>query len=118
MLKGQADLLVVGEAADGLDGVQKAQTLKPDLILLDVGLPELNGIEAANRIRRLAPGARILFLSQNNDRDVVRAALNTGAHGYVLKIHAGRDLLPAVAGILGGDDFISGEIELDVPSEK
>jgi DNA-binding NarL/FixJ family response regulator len=90
-----------------LEAVQKAQELKPDLILLDIGLPNLNGIEAAKRIRQAASGLRIIFLTQNSDKDVVRAALNTGAQRYVLKVDAGSELLTAVAGVLGGDDFVS-----------
>jgi DNA-binding NarL/FixJ family response regulator len=107
ILQTQPELSVVAEVADGLEAVQKAQELKPDLILLDIGLPNLNGLEAANRIRQVAPGAKIIFLTQNSDRDMVRAALSTGAQGYVLKIDAGSELLPAVAGVLGGDDFVS-----------
>ncbi|MBZ5658287.1 MAG: response regulator transcription factor [Acidobacteriia bacterium] len=111
------ELRVVAEAADGLDAVQKAQELQPDLILLDIGLPNLDGLEAAKRIRQVASGARIIFVTQNGDKDIVRAALGMGARGYVLKTHAGSDLLPAVAGVLGGDDFVSSGIELDQSSE-
>jgi DNA-binding NarL/FixJ family response regulator len=75
--------------------------------LLDIGLPNLNGIEAANRIRQVAPGVKIIFLTQISDKDVVRGALNTGAQGYVLKTDAGSELFTAVAGVLGGDDFVS-----------
>jgi two-component system, NarL family, response regulator NreC len=94
---------VVAEAADGLETVQKAQKLKPALILLDIGLPNLNGLDAARRIRQVAPDAAIIFLPQNSDKDVVLAALSTGAQGYVLKTDAGSELLPAVAEALGGD---------------
>lgn len=111
ILQTQPELRVVAEAADGLEAVQKAKELQPDLILLDIGLPNLNGIEAANRIRQLAPEAKILFLTLYSDQDVVRAALNTGAQGYVLKTDARRELLPAVAGVLGGDDFVSSGIK-------
>lgn len=111
MLQTQPELRVIAEIADGLEAVQKAQELKPDLILLDIGLPSLSGIDAANRIRQVAPDARIIFLTQNSDKDVVEAALNTGAHGYVLKADAGSELLPALAGILGGDDFVSSGIK-------
>jgi DNA-binding NarL/FixJ family response regulator len=117
MLKGQTELQIVGEVGDGLEAVQKAQELKPDLILLDIGLPNLNGLEAASRIRQVAPGAKILFLTQIRDKDMVRAALSAGAQGYVLKTDAGSELLPAVAGVLGGDDFVSGGIEVDEPSD-
>ena len=105
------DLQVIGEALDGLEAVQKADELKPDLILLDIGLPKLDGLEAAKRIRQVAPDAAIIFLTQNRDRDVVRAALRTGARGYLLKTDVGSELLTAVAGVLGGDDFVSSGIE-------
>ena len=111
ILQAQPELRVVAEAADGLEAVQKAQELQPDLILLDMGLPNLNGLEAAERICQVAPEAAIIFLTQNSDKDMVRAALSTGAQGYVLKIDAGTELLPAVAGVLGGDDFVSGGIK-------
>jgi DNA-binding NarL/FixJ family response regulator len=111
MLQTQPEFQVVAEAADGLEAVQKAQKLKPDLILLDIGLPNLDGLEAANRIRQVARDTAIVFLTQNSDKDVVRAALSTGAQGYVLKIDAGRELFTAVEGVLGGDDFVSSGIE-------
>jgi DNA-binding NarL/FixJ family response regulator len=104
------ELRVVAEVGDGLEAVQKAEELKPDLILLDIGLPGLDGLEAANHIREVAPDSAVIFLTQNSDKDVVRAALSTGAQGYVLKIDAGSELLPAVAGVLGGDDFVSSGI--------
>jgi len=81
LLKGQTELQIVSEVGDGLEAVQKAEELKPDLILLDIGLPDLDGLEAAKRIRRVAPGAKILFLTQIRDKDVVRAALSAGAQG-------------------------------------
>jgi DNA-binding NarL/FixJ family response regulator len=111
MLQTRPELRVVAEIADGVEAAQRAQELKPDLILLDIGLPTLNGIEAAKRIRQVAQDSRIIFVTQNGDKDVVRAALSTGARGYVLKPDAGSELLTAVAGILGGDDFVSSGIK-------
>jgi DNA-binding NarL/FixJ family response regulator len=111
ILQTRPELRVVAEVADGLEAVQRAQELQPDLILLDIGLPNLDGIEAAKRIRQVAPGARIIFLTQISDKDVTRAALSTGAQGYVLKTDSGSELLPAVAGVLGGDDFVSSGIK-------
>jgi DNA-binding NarL/FixJ family response regulator len=81
------------------------------LILLDIGLPNLNGIEAAKRIRQAVPSARIIFLTLNRDNEVVRAALSTGAQGYVLKTDAGMELFTAVAGVLGGNNFVSSGIK-------
>lgn len=88
-------LQVIGEASDGLEAVEKAHQLQPDLILLDVGLPELNGIEAARRIREVSPTSKILFVSGNRAWDIAEEGLRVGAGGYVVKSDAGRELLPA-----------------------
>ena len=81
LLQARPEWQVIAEASDGSEAVQKAEELKPDLILLDIGLPKLNGIEAARQIRQRSPSSKIIFLSQNNDLDVVQAALSTGASG-------------------------------------
>jgi len=111
MLETRPEIRVVAEAGDGLEAVQKAQELKPDLILLDIGLPNLNGLEAAKRICQVAPDAKIVFLTQNRDRDVVQAALSDGARGYILKADAWRELLTAVDQVVGGNYFLSSGIE-------
>jgi DNA-binding NarL/FixJ family response regulator len=98
---------VIGVASDGLEAVRKAQQLQPDLILLDIGLPTLNGIEAARRIRELSPNAKILFLSQESDRAVAGAAINAGGHGYVVKSEAFNDLFPALEAVMLGKSFVS-----------
>ena len=102
-------LHVVAEASDGIDAVHTAQELQPDLILLDIGLPQLNGIEAARQIGKVAPRSRIVFVSQNSSPDIVQAALDTGAWGYVLKANVGSELLTAVSAVLRGERFISGQ---------
>ena len=89
MLRDRQNLNVIGEAGDGLEAVQRAEALQPDLILLDIGLPELNGLEAARQISKLAPNARIIFLTQESASDVVAEALSLGAWGYVAKVQAG-----------------------------
>ena len=98
---------IVGDVTDGLEAVQKAEELRPDLILLDIGLPSLNGIEAARRIRRLCPESKILLISQESAADVVQEALALGALGYVVKAHAGSELLEAVEAVLEGRQFVS-----------
>ena len=99
-------LRVIGEASDGLSAIQQAQELRPDLVVLDVGLPKLNGIEAARVIRERSPRSKILFVSQESSGDVIQEAMNTGAHGYVTKINAGHALVPAVGAVLRGEIFL------------
>jgi DNA-binding NarL/FixJ family response regulator len=106
-LRRRPELQIVGEASDGLEAVQKAEELQPHLIVLDIGLPSLNGIEAARRIRKLSPESKILFISQESSADVVQEALALGALGYVVKAHAGSELLAAVGTVLGGRQSIS-----------
>jgi DNA-binding NarL/FixJ family response regulator len=110
MLEKVPELQVICEVSDGLEAVQKAEELKPDLILLDIGLPTLNGIEAARRIRKLAPESKILFLSQESSADVVQEALSLGARGYVVKTIAGSELLPAIEAVLRDRVFVSSGI--------
>ena len=103
-------LRVVLVASNGLDAVQKASQLTPDLITLDIGLPGLDGIEAARRILAFAPQAKIVFLSENRDPDIVQEALKTGARGYVLKSRAASELLLAVEEVLRGGTFVSEQL--------
>jgi DNA-binding NarL/FixJ family response regulator len=107
------DLQVIGEASDGLEAVLKAEELKPDLIVLDIGLPRLNGIEVARRIRKLSPECKILFMSQESSVDVAREALGLGAMGYVVKTDAGSELLASLEAVCQGRRFISKRQLLD-----
>jgi DNA-binding NarL/FixJ family response regulator len=109
-LQKQPELQVIGEVSDGLEAVQKAQELQPDLILLDIGLPSLNGLEVARRIGKVSPASRILFVSENRSADIAEEALSTGASGYVVKSDAGSELLPAVKAVLEGRRFISASL--------
>jgi DNA-binding NarL/FixJ family response regulator len=104
------ELQVVGEVSDGMDAVQKARELRPDLILLDIGLPTLDGIEAARRIRKLSPTSKILFVSANRCWEIAEEALRSGGGGYVVKSDAASDLLPAVKSVLKGRRFVSGSL--------
>jgi len=101
------ELQIAGEARDGLEAVQKSEELQPDLIILDIGLPSLNGIEAARRIRKASTKPIILFLSENRSPEIAKEILRTCGSGYVVKSDAARELLPAVAAVLHGKQFIS-----------
>ena len=98
---------IVSEASDGLEALQKAEEFQPDLIVLDIGLPRLSGIEAAPSIRKVAPESKILFLSENRDLEVAGAALSAGGHGYVVKSDGENELLVAVEAVLQGKRFVS-----------
>jgi DNA-binding NarL/FixJ family response regulator len=107
LLQARPEWQVIAEAVDGPEVIQKAEELKPDLIVLDIGLPSLNGIEAARRIRKVSPESKILFLSQESSADVAQEGLCLGALGYVVKTHAGSELLIAVEALLRGKQFLS-----------
>lgn len=107
-LASMGDLQVIGEVSDGWEAVQKAVELQPDLILLDIGLPSLNGIEAAREIRKRGPEPKILFLTQESSAEVMQEAFSLGARGYVVKTKAGSELLTAVEAVLSGRTFVSG----------
>lgn len=109
-LQKRPELQVIGEVSDGLEAVQQAQQLQPDLILLDIGLPTLNGIEAARRIREVSPASKILFVSENRSFDILEKALSTGADGYVVKSDTGSELLPGVNAALESKRFVSASL--------
>src|ERR1700746_3078219 len=117
-LEKRPELQIVCEVTDGQDAVRKAGELHPDLILLDVGLPSLNGIEAARQIRKLSHKSKILFVSQESDADVVQEALRIGALGYVVKVNAASDLLPAVEAVCQDRRFVSAGLALHIPDER
>ena len=104
---------VVAEASDGRVAVQLAEEVQPGLILLDLGLPRLSGIDAARLIRQVARAAKILFVSENRDSDIIRAALSAGGHGYVVKSDAASELLVALRTVVRGEQFVSRSV-LDI----
>jgi len=107
VLKTQKEIQIIAEARDGLEAVQKAHDLRPDLILLDIGLPTLNGIEAASRIRNLSPQSKVLFISQETSADIVLGALATGAAGYVVKTDVSTELFTALEAVSRGEKYVS-----------
>jgi DNA-binding NarL/FixJ family response regulator len=105
-LQNELELGAIVEASDGREAIELAQALQPDLILLDIGLPKLDGIEAARRIRELSPRSKILFVSQESSIDIVQTAFSVGASGYVVKMDVGNELLTAVKAVLRGERFV------------
>jgi len=111
LLQQRGDLLIVGETADGLDAIRQAEALRPDVVMLDIGLPTLNGLEVAGRIRASLPDAKLMFVTNESSLDVMEQAFSRGAHGYVYKPRVLRDVLPVLDAILRGGRFVSGGLE-------
>lgn len=110
MICEHSELRVICEASDGLEGVQRAGELQPDLVLLDIGLPRLSGIEAARKIRSGTPHALIVFLTQECATEVVSEAFNLGARGYIVKLDVRRDLLIGINAVVRGEMFVSSSL--------
>jgi DNA-binding NarL/FixJ family response regulator len=110
LIESQADLRVVAVASDGRQAVQLAQELSPDLVLMDVSMPGLNGIEAARQIQAACPEIHLLMLSMHADTEYVHRALKAGAQGYILKESAGAEVLQAIRIVLGGKNYFSPKI--------
>ena len=107
LLGGNPAWQIIGKASDGQEAVEKAQQLHPDLILLDIALPKLNGLEAARRIRGLVPASKIVFLTQQTSAEFMEEALSLGAWGYIVKQQAANDLLEGLTKVLQGKRFVS-----------
>ena len=108
MLRKRSDLRVVGEAGNGVEAVAHAAQLRPDLVLLDIGLPKLNGIDAARQIRTASPESKIIFLSQETSIEIIEEALGTGAKGYVVKSAVAAELMGALNFVIQGGCFVGG----------
>jgi len=110
ILLSQPDMEVVGETSNGREAVELAKSLSPDLVVMDVTMPELNGIEATRRIRESSPRVRVLALSVHRDAVYVREIIRAGAEGYLLKESADTDLLAAVRSVAEGNSYLSPEV--------
>lgn len=117
LLRERTEFRLVSEASDGLEAIQKIEELRPDLILLDIGLPSLNGIKVAERARAIAPQAKLLFVSQESSPEVVKETFRAGGHGYVQKASVLSDLMPAIESVLANKRFVSsGLVPVDKPN--
>lgn len=112
LLRARPELQIICEASDGLEAVHKANELKPDLVLLDIGLPKLNGIEAARQIRQLSPNSMIIFLSADNSLDGVDVAQSTSVEGHVHKANVQSELLIAIDTVLRGEQFLTSMVPI------
>ena len=118
VLQNEPLLRVIAYATDGIEAVRKAQELRPGLIILDIGLPKLNGMEAARLILKASPAPKIIFLSQECSADVASEAIRLGASGYVVKARAAKELLKAIRAVLAGKRYISKGVSLQQPMPK
>lgn len=110
LIETRADFEICGEAADGREAVKLARSGKPDVVLMDITMPLLNGLDAARQIRRAVPTSAILILSMHESEDVIGDVIDVGAHGFLCKSDAGRDLLAAIDAVREGRTFFTERI--------
>jgi DNA-binding NarL/FixJ family response regulator len=110
ILEDEPDMVVVGEAGSGLDAIEAVKTLQPDVVVMDMAMPEMNGLHAAREILKQRPSTRILILSMYSDEQYVRNALDAGAHGYILKGALETDMIRAVHAVASGQQYLSPEL--------
>lgn len=110
VLETEPDLEVTDEAASGVDAVEKAQRDKPDVVLMDISMPDLNGLEAARRIRHMVPDTEVLFLTMHESEQMVREGMDAGGRGFLLKTDAGHELVPAIRSVSRHKPFFSPKI--------
>jgi DNA-binding NarL/FixJ family response regulator len=109
-LEAEPDVELIGEASNGREAVTRVNELQPDIVVMDVGMPELNGLEATRQIRAVSPSVRVLILTVHESEQVVREVLDAGAQGYLLKSDAGRDLVHAVRALIEDKPFFTSKV--------
>jgi len=107
LLRAEPDFAVVCDATNGLDAVAHAKQLQPDIVVLDISMPGMDGLEAARKIKRVAPGAEILFLTQHDELPTIRQAFGVGALGYVVKSDAGKELVTAIHAVRAKHQYLN-----------
>ncbi len=117
ILEREPDMEVVGEAADGREAVRKASALSPDIVVLDITMPKMNGIEAAARIARESPATKIIALTMHSSEEYVYALLKVGAKGYILKDSAPSDLIEAIRAVARGGTYLHPDVSVTVVNE-
>lgn len=110
VLESEKDFNIIGFASNGEDAVKKAAELEPDIILMDVSMPRMNGFEASNSIRSVSPNSRIVFVSEHRGPELIQTAFDVGGSGYVLKSDINIDLIPGMRAVLEGRQFVSGSL--------
>jgi two-component system, NarL family, response regulator NreC len=107
LLENESDMEVVGEAEDGHQAVKMVRQIKPDVVLMDIAMPRLNGLEATSQIKKLIPDSKILILTMHDNEEYIRKALASGAMGYILKDAAARELMDAIRAVYRGEAVLS-----------
>jgi DNA-binding NarL/FixJ family response regulator len=110
LLEAQKDIIVIGEAADGRETVRLAKQLHPDVVIMDIAMPQFNGIAATQRIKDCSPSVRVIILSMHASNEYIFRALQAGASGYLLKESAGTEVVKAVRAVAAGQRYLSGQI--------
>ena len=111
ILDTQADMKVIGEASDGRQAVKEAKRINPDVVIMDIAMPELNGIEAARQIIEECPSVKVIILSMHYSTEHIYQALQAGAKGFVIKDAAGKELMQAVRAVYGGHRYLSEKVD-------
>ena len=110
----ERDLKLVGEATDGLEGIQQAKELQPDLLILDLSMPRMDGLAALKEIKRVAPKTRVLIMTAHRNEEYIFRAIDNGADGYLLKDASAAEMLLAVRSVLAGERYLSAAVATQV----